>query len=448
MADVSGILAAGQTTQQQPNMLDQIVKFQALKNAQAQNALIQQSTANATTTGAQLKQTLASSNNSAIASDAYALSLLPQDQQTPANYRAAVDRQVALGRADPQSANVWKAQITDDMTPQQLQIMGLQHGMALMNPQIAQQMAGSQGFMTNGQQSFPMTRPGIGMPNAGAIQYNGPGVQQLPAPAWQTNYNPADRTTTQVPSPSIGGGTNAPSIPGNGGYPGKGAAPATASNGPAFNTSAPIGTPEQVNQNITAYNSDASKVPDTMDAMRDNTMALQALQIAHTGRGTQAWNHLGQVLQSWGVVPDGSEWASHINSQAEAEKLTSAAILNNPHVHSDASLDLAAKANPTTGIPNEVAQQIIQRNIAQQRMAVAQVSEAPADRSTYLTHAGQYPLANDRRAYAWDTYTPEQQAAIKTELAKSPDKQKAFARTLGVASRLFGFQPNATAPAQ
>lgn len=444
MADVSGILAAGNNLQQQ-NPLGIVQGYQNLANSVLQNKIQQQQLQ----TG---QQALATTRSNQMAQRLYAVNALPDDQVASQAQRILDDalqggtidqNHYAIGQKIIQSGNVGNIR--------QYATLGLIGTLA--GPDAINRVVGMPGTISNGQQIQPGMIGGQLSMNpaspAGGFTPVGSAIRQYPAPEWQPNYNPDTRTTTQQPSPPLVGGAGAPSIPGNGSYPK--AAPATGgtpapTGAPAtpaktgYNQSAPMGTPETVQANIQAYNTDAGKVPNLMDGVRNNSIALQALQMAHTGKGTADWFKLGQVLQSYGVIPDGSSWAKSINSQALAEKMTSDAILNNPAVRSDASLEMAAKANPTTGIPNMVAQDIIRKNIATSRMMIAQVRESP-DQTSYLTHVGKFPLDNDRRAFAWDTYTPAEQAEIKTELAKNPTQQKAFAKTLGMASRLFGFQP-------
>lgn len=458
-------IGAGIPAYQPPNMLAQVGQYQQIANqmqqnrlSQAQTAQAQQQTANAGVQGQQLQQDLTSSARNFWGGAVSAYSYLPKEMQTRDNYNRLIDQYEAMaGPNNPAATSQLEnfRKIVDNTEEGGgLQNLAHQVGMAMAPPNVQQQMAGTQGTINNGQQTFPVTRPGVGMPNAGNIQLNGSnvpgttpqgGVQNLPAPAWQTNFNPATNQTEQKPSPAVGTGGQVapPPIPGNGSFRPTAAPPGppqagtpTASNG-GYNTSAPIGTTENIQANIGAYNSDAGKVPDTMDRIRNNGIALQAMKLAFTGKGTADWYALGQRMQSWGLVQDGSAWAKNINNQATAEKYTAAAIANSPAARSDQSLAEVAKGSASTSIPNPVAQSVLATNIAKDRMFVAQVRETQ-DKTKYAQQQGEFPVANDRRAYEWDLMTPEQQQGIRAELQKQgPAAQKAFAKSLGIAQKYF-----------
>ena len=448
MADINALIASGGPTP--PNPLTTIQGYQNLANSvqqnkllQAQLPLVQQQTANAqlqNQTGQQsLSNTMTNNFNQKLA----AVATLPDSQVAPYAQKLLVDG-VNSGLIDPQHASMY-SNIIGSGNVSQIRQMGLTGLVgSLAGPDAVKALYGEPGSMVNGQTAQPGVYNGVLNPNnPGAFTPSGQATQLQPQPTWQQNYNPANRTTTQQPSPALGANTGAPApgagpapaIPGNGSYRAPGV-PA-ASNGPQYNASPPMGTPESVQANIAAYNGDAAKVPDTMDRIRNNQIALEAFQLAKTGKGTQDYYNLGQKLQSWGLVPDGSAWSQQINSQALATKYTAMAIANSPLARSDASLAEVAKGSASESVPNPVAQSVIKTNIARDRMFAAQVNET-ADPTKYVTEqAGKFPINTDRRAFEWDLMTPEGQANLKTQLAQSPNDQAKFAKSLGIAQRLF-----------
>lgn len=213
----------------------------------------------------------------------------------------------------------------------------------------------------------------------------------------------------------------------------------------------PLGAGAQVEKNIEAYNTDVAKLPQSWTRIRVAKQAMYALSQAETGKGTQDWYNLGQTLQSWGWVPDGSAWAKQINSQAEAVKLLSQLITSNPSIASDLRLQEISKGSATTGIPNLVSRGILRDNIiAPERMFIAQVEQTTDPQNytggnapginDYANHRSNYNISlgtSGQLAYAWDDMNDAEKNAVLESLAKHPKLEAQFKIHYGLSHRLF-----------
>lgn len=168
-----------------PNPLDTMRQWQDYSNSQTQNALGVQSVKNAVTAGQTAQTALNANLNADLARESLALANSPAHLQTPDNYRSVIDRKVAMNPHLADIGKVWKAQIKDDSTPDQLRTMATQHASALLDPslQISLGPTGQIQFINDGQTNIPVQVPGSIARGQGAVPTRqGQGFQNQPSP--------------------------------------------------------------------------------------------------------------------------------------------------------------------------------------------------------------------------------------------------------------------------
>ena len=125
-----------------------------------------------------------------------------------------------------------------------------------------------------------------------------------------------------------------------------------------------------------------------------------------------------------------------VNWQVAHKALLDYARQSGAAASSDAQLNAALGSNASTDIDKDAAIHVVQQEIGRQRQRIAAVGEH-GDRTGkgYGDHAARFANETDPRAFAVDTYTPEERRALGAELAKNPDAKAKFERSLAIARK-------------
>lgn len=422
--------------------------------------------------------------------------------QTPAYYRSIIDDQIGrlpIPQAGQMAAN-YKAQITDDMTPDQLKNLAVQHASALMGPaeQAAQGPAGQLSSINTGgqtiQQQGPgalsrIVAPGVGpsnvknTTNTPAPQFVESGGTSIPTSGGQPMAPPIGKTFTPqqaqersarlVPDPDNPGGFNvvtkeagewnpqfAPP-----GYK----KPTTVTSGSGKTSSSgvqdsttiqPQGQEAQLKNDQESYNQDLKAVPDLQTGVQSLGKALDALNAVATGSGTAELAKARAFAVGLGNIVGLGTGGVNVQdmNRAEVNKyLTDYARMQGSAGRSDAGLEAAFKSNASGDINNAAAQDVVRTNIGRdlRKIAAAKVGQTNPSGSGYNNNKSNYFLNTDPRGFAWDSYTQAQQQAILKEVGPpgSAARNKlagaiADAKKLGMIEGKSYNQPNVNAAPQ
>lgn len=457
----------------QANPLTNLNGIQQFLNAQEQNKLIQSNTALTNTQNQQGQTNLNNQNSANYFRAAYGLKSLPDDQRMGAAGLANVTRtadEMLSQNPGPNSANVHQQVIASlpppigpDGKPTDYTPWIDQHYYSAASnfsgPELARLLGNSPVTIDNGQQIQGGTQAGPGAPNAGQLNMqpgganNGSptGVQKQTGPETNASINqiwdPEKRAFVPVPRSTLPGASG--SVGGNAKIPGTGAYTPQAANTPT--TSAPLGTAETVAANQHQYQTDVSGIPDAQQRIANLTEAHKALQALATsspgsvGIGADRINTLKQIMGKLGLGSD--ETMKNINNYAEANKYFIQNATSLPSVRSDSSLEATLHGQPSTNLPPDAALDVTKQIIGRERQRIAQATSAPDKTGIgYQNYSATFANNNDRRAFAWDLYSPAQQKEIIGSL-KGNDLTK-FQRSLGVASRLGLINLPQAAPTQ
>lgn len=478
MVDTSAILNQNLPPVQNP--LVTLQQLQAMKLQQAQIANVQQENQNLQTQNATGQQALQVARANRAAQVTYGLSNLSDSQLAGgAPIRAALDNELTNGTIDQTQHDTYIGNLPPatqaDGTPTPASAFR-----PILNSHLVGQMAGPDAIravtgtpvtVDNGQQIQGGMQGGPLGPSAGQLNMapgganNGSpvGVQKTTSP--ETNaainqiWDPKQRAFVPVPRsqlPGASGIPNAPSgIPGGGGYaPVTGTQPSgqPAQTGPQapLMTSAPIGTAETIGANQKQYQSDIADIPDAQQRIANlqrASQALTALKATGTlGVGADKLQQLKQVFVQMGMATP--QTMADVNNYAEANKYFMQNAANLPSVRSDSSLATTLQGYPSTHIPPDAALNITKEIVGRERERIAQVLDAPDKTGLgYQNHSAQFANNNDRRAFAFDMYSPDEQQDIIKSL-KGNDLIR-FQRSLGVAARQgFITLPNQAQPTQ
>ena len=462
------------------NPLQTLSTIQGLKLQQAQTANAVQENQNLQTQNATGQQALAVARMTRQAQVTYGLSNLPDSQLAGGQpVRDALDAELKAGTIDQNTHDVAlgnlppPTQADGSPTPASAFRQSLNSHLiaTLGGPQAVQAVTGTAITTDNGQVIQGAMQGGALGPTPGAINQSGQPVQKTTSP--ETNatisqiWNPATHSFVPVPRSSLPGASG---ITGNGGYspvappqgtPQGGTAPIapqgqpnpqTASGLPPgpIQTTAPMGTSETIAANQGQYQNDVKDIPDAqqrianLQAAHDALARLASNAPGSLGVGADKIQQFKQIMTQLGV---GGQTLDNVNDYATANKFFMQNAANLPSARSDASLSATLAGNPSTHLPPDAALDVTNQIIGRERERIAQVLEAPDKTGMgYQNHSANFANTNDRRAFAWDMYSPQEQQKIISSL-KGNDLIK-FQRSLGVATRLgLVNTPTQSAPA-
>jgi hypothetical protein len=162
---------------------------------------------------------------------------------------------------------------------------------------------------------------------------------------------------------------------------------------------------------VDAYKKDQLAVPGIQTGLTNLQTAKDALALTHTGRSSEAVHNIYSFLKTQGVSPSFID-GDVTNYDIARKALLSFAASQGSASGTDLGLDTALHSNASTDIDTGAANHVINQNIGLQRMKLAQVMEAPPGGNGYGSHVTNFANQNDPRAFAWDSYTPQERQEI------------------------------------
>lgn len=188
------------------------------------------------------------------------------------------------------------------------------------------------------------------------------------------------------------------------------------------------------------YNEDKAAVPTLQTGTQSLNKALIALNMVDTGAGTEGFARMRSYAVSLGNVVGLDTGGVNVQdmNRAQLEKyLTDYARLSATAGRSDAALEASFTSNASGHINNAASQDVVRTNIGRDRQRIAAVMlHEDETGGGYTKGKADYALKTDPRGFAWDTYTPQQQAAIKKEVEKNPEAQQKLIKAIGDAAKL------------
>ncbi len=405
---------------------------------------------------------------------------LPDDQQTPENYRAALDNALAHGAITKEHHDAAVANLPTSGGPQAMRnygtrlLVGTLAGPDVANhvlPKYQQTDTGGEiqpqvqypattgkgvGALPGGQQKT--TGPDYGgnlvettvtlkdgterkvlvprdtLPNNNAPPGRGGQPPALPSGRFPTKLNPSG-----TPPPAVGGGGPQPAVPAQPAAPAQPATPAQPAS-PAPATPAPIysglppGQEDQQKANVRDYQTAVTNMPDQRKSVNAGETALEALRLAKTGPG-QGWiQKYNALAQSYGLPPaTGSDPAAY---QIAQKNLIRFAQSQSKASGTDLGLEtqLAANAN-VDHMLQSASEHVVVQDLGLARQRIAQTMEAPDKGNNYGEHVKTFTGQTDPRGFAWDLYTPEQRATILAEARKTKGGEEKLNRAIELADK-------------
>lgn len=406
------------------NPLKTLQGWQNLTNSQVQQGEGIQNITNMQTSNQQAQATLQQGLNSQLAKATFAQAMY--GEQTPEAYRAEIDRQVQQNPALTTVGNIWKGQIADGMTPEQLKTMAFQHGSALLDPTV-QASAGPNGqiqFVNNGQSQLPITVPGgIARTANPGLGVSGPGMANGQVPVYPT------RTDLAQPVPTIDNDPLSPTYgqpqpkplgavlqgQGAGGLSGPAGSqavpPPSPSNPPRLNptpiaSGLPPGSAAPLEASATQYANDRAQAGNFNSRIQPLMQANTLLPTVGTGPGSEAINGVRSWLssraQSLGLTPG---QVASANFDELNKYLVQAASNSGLRGNTDASLSQALAGNPSVHIQNLAAQNVVKVLIGQERMKQAALLNYHGTPQGYSDYLAKFSTAADPRAFVADLMT-------------------------------------------
>lgn len=493
MADVSGILAAGQNLNQ-TNPLGIVQGYQNLANSITQNKVQQQQLATQ-------QQQLATNRSNVMAQKLYAVNALPDTQVGPQAQRI-LDEALHTGMIDQAHYDDGQKIIATGNPGAIRQYATLGLIGTLSGPEAVNRVTGTPYVMNNGQSLQPGIIGGqLSMnPNApaGGFRPAGGATQVYPSRTellqQQSGVDPnqyltdangqpqMDANGQPVPNPNYGaqtntplsvragqqgvgnltgpaGGvttrnaspTNAPRLPGAVPAPASGspapsatpqAAPAPQANG-AVPTSLPPGSDVPLKQSAQQLADDRSNAAN----FASRTFPLQSAislygQGTTTGPGSDLINNIKSFVlaraANLGLDPNKVSVANFDELQ---KYLVQNATSNPMAAGSDARLATALTGNPSTHISTLAGANVARAALALERMRQAAVMSYNGTPQGYSNYVANYATHVDPRAFAVDLMTPEEQSRMVA--AMKPADRAQFVKSYQMAKGLGLLQSTA-----
>lgn len=470
------------------NPLDTTQKVVNIAQGISSNALTQQNTANAAITGQQLQSNLTNQLKSDLG-NAW-LSHALYGEQTPAAYRQEIDNQIA---GKPQLAALGaqaKASITDDMTPEQLKMIAMQHASAMLSPTVQTQLApnGQVQFINNGGSQVPVRMPGGmgtavqgatpsvvgqgtvgpgGIPNtltpgeystrvpaigqggqAGTVPLGSmPGSVVSPQPGAPAYPGPVPRPgAVKPPAVNIPSPSNPPRLPGAVQPP----QPSQAANGnpPGF---VPTALPPGSQQNIDAAGQRLAQDTDALTQYPTRVQPLlEAIKVAPnagSGPGSEKLNQIASFLQSRGInvglTPDMSSTAAYDLLTKNLQRYTNGLPLAN---QSQDGLASAISGNPHASMTSLGLHDSLVQTLAMERMqaALRKGYTGPLDGPSYQKYLTDQSTKIDPRAFVQDQLSTDSQHKMFAGMTR--DEQDKFIASRNLANSTGVMTNNSFAP--
>jgi hypothetical protein len=478
MADVSGILAAGQNLQNQQNPLGIVQGYQNLANSVLQNKIGQQQLQTQ-------QQQLATTRANQMAQKLYAVNALPDSEVAPQAQRI-LDDALQGGTIDQNHYAIGQKIISSGNVGQIRQYATLGLIGTLAGPDAINRVVGQPYIMNNGQSLQPGMIAGQLSPNAGAFTPSGQATQVYPSRSElltqqpgvdsegaQTNTPLVVRAgeqgqggltgpagvTTQTASPTnqprlpgavppaqpAGGATGAPA-PGGTAPPAPQGAPAPSG---AVRTSLPPGSDIPLKQSAQQYADDRQNAA----TYASRTFPLQAAislykEGTSTGPGSDWINNVRSFISSRASnlgLDIGKVQTANFD---ELNKYLTQYVTQNPMAAgSDARLASALTGNPSTHISTLAGQNVARAALALERMKQAAIVGYNGTPQGYANYMQNYATHVDPRAFAVDLMSPAEQQKMVASM-KSPQERLQFQQSYETAKRLGLLQTTAMPPNQ
>lgn len=381
-----------------------------------------------------------------------------------------VNQLQAAGSISASDAKTAQSEIPADGSPSALRGFLTRHlAASLAGPAAMQAIFGTPTTQTNNRQLQPgMTSGALNPHGAGAFTPSGTATTLLTSPETNAQFIDAPDpnhpgATLKIPRSSLPGadGQPVPPIPtpvglAPGAYRPRGQpAAAPPSNLPAGAVPGSA-DPNVVASNAadtTAYTQAKSAVPNLVQDTQTLNHSLDALKYLHaatlsSGPGTEAAHRLFAYAASVRLAsPNVEENAA--NYELAKKNLTRYAASQSQSAHTDAGLAANVASNASVdGVGNLAAQTVVKQELGKRNQAIAQVNEAPDPTGRgFNGHASSFAQSTDPRAFAFDSYTPQEQAQIIGGLKPGSPERAKFVKSLVLAHKNGFISPPGAQPA-
>lgn len=197
--------------------------------------------------------------------------------------------------------------------------------------------------------------------------------------------------------------------------PAPAAPPASLPGGVMSTAASPVVTANN-QADIGAFKGDQAQIPTRQTNVQSLQKAQHALELTSTGKSTAGMHEIYSWINS--QAPGGAA-AFGISDKVEDWDLAHKYLLDYARqsgaaAHSDLQLNAAQGANASADeISNQAALNVVKTNIGRERQRIAQVMEAPDQTGIgYGKHAANFANSTDPRAFAFDTFTPEERSKL------------------------------------
>lgn len=249
-------------------------------------------------------------------------------------------------------------------------------------------------------------------------------VAQVPGPVNAATGQPTVQTQANYAQSSglnrlVPGAPSAPAAPPANALAPPPSAPATAPaalpGGVMSTAASPVVTANN-QADIGAFKGDQAQIPTRQTNVQSLQKAQHALELTSTGKSTSAMHDIYSWINS--QAPGGAA-AFGISDKVEDWDLAHKYLLDYARqagaaAHSDLQLQASQGANASADqISNQAALNVVKTNIGRERQRIAQVMEAPDQTGVgYGKHAANFANSTDPRAFAFDTFTPEERSKL------------------------------------
>lgn len=200
------------------------------------------------------------------------------------------------------------------------------------------------------------------------------------------------------------------------------AAPAATPGGVMSTAASPVVTANN-QADIGAFKGDQAQIPTRQTNVQSLQKAQHALELTSTGKSTSSMHNIYSWINS--QIPGGAAMAG-ISDKVEDWDIAHKYLLDYARqsgaaAHSDLQLIASQGSNASADeISNQAALNVVKTNIGRERQAIAKVMEAPDQTGIgYGKHAANFANSTDPRAFAFDTYTPEERSKLLGSLKGS-----------------------------
>ena len=209
----------------------------------------------------------------------------------------------------------------------------------------------------------------------------------------------------------------------------------------------------QNSADVAAYQQAKASVPTAVTDTQTLGHALDALKVLQadslgSGPGSDSAHRLYAYATTLGLATPGMQDNAAAYELAK-KNLTRYAASQGTAAHTDMGLSTAAASNASVdSVGNQAAQTVVKQELGKRNQAIAQVNEVPNQTGIgYNAHASQFAQTTDPRAFAFDSYTPQERAQIIGMLKPGSPERAKFTNSLAIAQKYGMISPPSAAPA-